>query len=97
MTIQQTDTSLDYARILDQQDSLHSYRDLFHFPKDSNGQELIYMCGNSLGLQPKASKEVVDREMDRWRDLAVEGHFMGDTAWTKIHKRYATSMAAIVG
>ena len=29
-------------------------------------QEIVYMTGNSLGLQPKSAKEYVNREMDKW-------------------------------
>ncbi len=91
------DTTLSYAKQLDSQDPLRAYRDKFYIPKDANGQDLVYMCGNSLGLQPKSTQEIVDREMTRWRELGVEGHFMGESAWTKIHKAYADKMATIVG
>jgi kynureninase len=91
------DTSLTYAKQLDDKDPLQKYRMEYHFPKDANGEELIYMCGNSLGLQPKSTFQIVEREMARWKDLAVEGHFTGDSAWTKIHKKYAGMSAKIVG
>ena len=29
-------------------------------------QEIVYMTGNSLGLQPKSAKEYVNCEMDKW-------------------------------
>ena len=44
---------LDYAKQQDTLDELSGYRQQFHIPKDKNGNELIYLCGNSLGLQPK--------------------------------------------
>lgn len=97
MTDSHIDLSLSYAKHLDSIDPLHKYRLEYHFPKDSDGKELVYMCGNSLGLQPKSTFQIVAREMERWQDLAVEGHFTGDTAWTKIHKKYAKQLAKIVG
>ena len=48
--------SLEYAKELDQKDKIAQYRDQFHIPKDNNGNDWIYMCGNSLGLQPKTTK-----------------------------------------
>lgn len=29
-------------------------------------QSVIYMAGNSLGLQPKGAKDYVDGEMEKW-------------------------------
>ena len=47
------ENSLAFARSLDKQDPLKDYRKLFYIPK-VNGKEAIYLCGNSLGLQPKS-------------------------------------------
>ena len=38
---------------LDQKDDLAHFREKFHFPTNENGQQEIYFCGHSLGLQPK--------------------------------------------
>jgi kynureninase len=89
--------TMDYAIQYDGQDELSRFRSEFHIPKNPDGSEIIYMCGNSLGLQPKRTKEIVNRELERWADLAVEGHFKGESAWTRIHKLYAPAMAKIVG
>ena len=50
---------LDFAKEQDQNDEFSSYRSQFHIPKDNNGNELIYMTGNSLGLQPKITKYIL--------------------------------------
>lgn len=34
--------------------------------KDASEEELVYLCGNSLGLLPKESKRLVDQEFDVW-------------------------------
>lgn len=91
------DTSLSYAQYLDAQDPLKSYRSQFHFPKDDHGNDLIYFCGNSLGLQPKSAQKAVSDEMDRWANHAVEGHFEPESGWMDMHQRIAKMMAPIVG
>ena len=50
-------TDKSFCEELDQKDSLKSYKDLFFIPKNNEGKDLIYFCGNSLGLQPKKTKE----------------------------------------
>ena len=88
--------SEEFARQLDGQDPLHSYKDAFHFPK-VNGKEVIYFTGNSLGLQPKSSQRFVDEIMRDWRELAVEGHFYADKPWWDYHERLVPTLARIVG
>ncbi|MFQ3369053.1 MAG: kynureninase, partial [Flavobacteriaceae bacterium] len=67
------ENSLSFAKQLDQEDNLSDYRNLFHIPKDTNKEELIYFCGNSLGLQPKSTKSFIDKEMEDWANLGVRG------------------------
>src|SRR5690349_20244833 len=70
-----------FALQMDAADPLAGYRDLFHLPTRPDGQPLIYFCGNSLGLQPKAVRADVERELDDWARLGVCGHFRGQTPW----------------
>ena len=88
--------TLEFAQLLDAQDSLRSYRDEFIFPK-INGKEVIYFTGNSLGLQPKRTKGFVDEVMKDWAELAVEGHFYADKPWWDYHERLAEPLAKVVG
>ena len=53
--------SKDFALALDDKDELKSYRQNFHIPKMENGEDMIYFCGNSLGLQPKKQKNILSR------------------------------------
>ncbi len=85
-----------FAKEMDQKDSLAQFRERFHFPK-VNGQEAIYFCGNSLGLQPKSVKDYIDRELSNWSNLAVDGHFHGEDAWYHIRKKSKPALAEIVG
>ena len=85
-----------FANKMDEQDQLAHFRERFHFPK-VNGQEVIYFCGNSLGLQPKSVKEHIDRELENWANLAVDGHFHGEDAWYHVRKKSKPALAEIVG
>lgn len=92
--------TLDFARQLDQADSLRPYRDRFHIPK-RNGQELIYLCGNSLGLQPKTARAALDQELDTWQNLGVEGWFdkteAAEQPWLRYHETCKEALSQIVG
>ncbi|MGZ5255115.1 MAG: kynureninase [Flavitalea sp.] len=85
-----------YAIQLDQQDPLNSYRKLFRIPSDK-GKEKIYFLGNSLGLQPHATKDRINKILDEWSQLGVEGFFEGSEPWMNIHDELANGLSPIVG
>jgi len=89
--------TLSYARQQDELDELSIYRDQFHIPKDKNGEELVYLCGNSLGLQPKATKAYINQELEDWANLGVEGHTEAKNPWLPYHEFLTESMAKVVG
>lgn len=89
--------SIDYARQLDQQDPLSRMRDQFHIPKQDNGDDEIYLCGNSLGLQPKRTQEYLNYELSQWQKLGVKGHFSGDFPWMPYHEFLTEESAKLVG
>lgn len=89
--------SLTYARQLDGQDPLSSYRDQFHMPKTSEGNDIIYLCGNSLGLQPQRVKDYVNAELEDWSKLGVEGHLHARHPWLPYHEFLTGAMAKVVG
>ena len=74
------ENSLAFARSLDQQDTLKEFRKLFHIPK-ADGKDAIYLCGNSLGLQPKSVEKHLKVELEDWKNLGVEGHVHGKNPW----------------
>ena len=45
----------NFAKQLDAEDPLRSFRDKFHLPLGKDGRPLIYFAGNSLGLMPKSA------------------------------------------
>ena len=51
---------------------------------DVNGisKKAIYLCGNSLGLQPRALHHSVSNQLDKWGKEGVEGHFTGNLVLT---------------
>jgi|TARA_B110000014_G_scaffold175943_1_gene125829 kynureninase len=91
------ESTLEFAKNLDKQDKIAHYRNQFHIPKDKEGNEWIYMCGNSLGLQPKSTKEYINQELEDWANFGVEGHFEAKNPWMPYHEFLTDSMAKIVG
>lgn len=89
-------TSIEYAREQDRLDNLHAFRSEFNIP-EVNGRHSIYLCGNSLGLQPRKAKEYVLEELDDWAKLGVEGHMHGRHPWLPYHEFLAQPMARVVG
>lgn len=87
---------LVFARSLDENDELKHFRGQFYFPQH-NGKDVIYFCGNSLGLQPKNVEAAVDTELQTWRELAIEGYFAGKNPWLFYHEFLRVSLAKIVG
>jgi kynureninase len=90
-------TTLSFAKLEDELDQLSGYRDKFHVPKDKNGNELIYLCGNSLGLQPKTTKAYLEQELLDWANLGVEGHTHAKNPWLNYHELLTRKMAKLVG
>lgn len=86
--------SRNFADFLDQQDGLSEYREQFNYPKDSSGKELIYFCGNSLGLQPKTVSSYLEKELSVWAEKGVIGQ---ETRWIAFHERLEKSTAKLVG
>lgn len=86
-----------FARELDARDPLKSYRDLFHIPKSHAGQDAVYLAGNSLGLQPRAVRGMLEEELDEWARRAVDGHFEGVRPWYAYHEMFRESGARLVG
>ncbi len=68
-------TSATYAQELDAQDPLAGFKDRFIV----TDPDLIYLDGNSLGRQPKATKALMDDLLNDWGDRLIriwhEKHF----------------------
>jgi kynureninase len=87
-----------FADYLDSVDELASFRDEFLLPPNPHGPDkTIYLCGNSLGLQPKRLRSVVVGQLDKWSEQGVEGHFLEPTPWVDIDATVSLSMSKLVG
>lgn len=89
--------SIDFARQADRNDPLAHFRNEFKFPTNANGEKLIYLCGNSLGLQPKLTQEYIQQELNDWAKHGVEGHTDAKNPWLPYHEFLTSNMADIVG
>jgi len=88
------DTTKACAQNLDKNDPLSSYRKEFYYPKTNNGKEGIYLCGNSLGLQPKSVKNHIDKELNIWQEKGALGQH---SRWEHFHERLTETTARLVG
>jgi kynureninase len=90
------ETSEAWALARDAADALAPFRDGFEIPPHGAGEQ-AYFCGNSLGLQPRATRAALLDELDDWRELAVEAHFRGRHPWMPYHAEVREHLAELVG
>jgi kynureninase len=88
--------TLEYAQQMDREDPLRKFRDHFFIPRHGE-KDSIYFTGNSLGLQPKKTREHILQELDDWAALGVDGHFAAKHPWFSYHERFTKQIAALVG
>jgi kynureninase len=82
--------SEDWAVSHDGNHPLASFRHEFHIPtladlkrptlavhsSEKPSSECTYLCGNSLGLQPRRASTLIDAYLHQWRTKGVKGHFV---------------------
>ena len=90
------ENSLAFARKMDEQDTLRHFRERFHIPIFEE-REQVYFIGNSLGLQPRTTRDYVNQELDDWAKLGVEGHFYARNPWLSYHEIFPVQLSKIVG
>src|SRR5215218_4897020 len=88
--------SLEFARSLDEKDSLYRFRNEFLIPPHAD-KEAIYFLGNSLGLQPKRTYGYIGTVLQQWQQYGVEAFFNGTQPWLDYHEQLAKPLATIVG
>lgn len=91
------ETGIAFARKMDEGDVLSRWRGEFHIPKTREGGDCIYLCGNSLGLQPKSVEAAVRQELEDWKNLGVEGHFHARHPWMPYHEFLTKQIGNLVG
>ncbi len=92
-----TITEREFARQMDREDDLADFRNRFHLPRDESGEEVLYFCGNSLGLQPRSTSNAIERELQKWAHKGVAGHFSDVDPWYSYHELLSEPLAEIVG
>lgn len=86
-----------HAAALEAADPVPTRRHHFHIPPSPAGGESVYLCGNSLGLQPRAAREMIEHHLEDWARLGVEGHFHGHDPWKPYHEWFAGPLSRLVG
>ena len=97
MVATQYQNGLAFAKKMDNEDELHEYRSQYHLPMQKNAKPYVYLCGNSLGLQPKSTAAALQQELKDWQNLGVEGHFHAKNPWMPYHEFLTKAMAKVVG
>uniref|UniRef100_A0A0N4ZQT2 Kynureninase n=1 Tax=Parastrongyloides trichosuri TaxID=131310 RepID=A0A0N4ZQT2_PARTI len=101
-------TEPTFASYLDSLEELKCLRDEFYYPKMATlphvdhslinkDDDSIYMCGNSLGLLPKATKPIMDRQFKKWAEVGVFGHMDGELPWALGDELLIDDVSQIVG
>jgi len=92
------EASAKYAEYLDKKDNLSNLRKEFYLPKSTTlKKDIIYFCGNSLGLQPKKSKEFVNNEFEAWASSGVDAHVKELNPWVSYHELVTKSLSQLLG
>ena len=96
MSVETFENTQHFARSLDAKDPLKHYREKFYLPM-INGKDVIYLTGNSLGLQPKVTQDYVLRELEDWASFGVEGHFHARMPWFSYQDFLTNQIADLLG
>lgn len=87
----------EFARQLDAEDPLRQFREKFHLPLGKDGKPLIYFAGNSLGLMPKAARQIVEQELDDWAERGLDAHLEAKMPWYSYHETLREPTARLIG
>lgn len=90
------DASHVFALQKDKEDKLAHYKDRFYFPKKDE-KDVIYFCGNSLGLQAKSVQPAIQQELDDWKNLGISGFLQAKNPWMYYQEYFKNSLSKIVG
>uniref|UniRef100_A0A1I8B6N9 Abnormal fluorescence under UV illumination n=1 Tax=Meloidogyne hapla TaxID=6305 RepID=A0A1I8B6N9_MELHA len=99
------------ANWLDRRDSLNYLRDEFYIPKlgtlpnvnssiintFGENKDCIYLCSNSVGLQPKCTKKYINNVLKQWAEMGVDGHFYGSEPWIHCDDCLLEGVVKLVG
>ncbi|QFG00349.1 kynureninase [Psychrobacillus glaciei] len=86
------ETTLEYAKKLDENDALNSYRGEFYMQPGT-----IYMDGNSLGLLSKRAEQSLLTTLDSWKKYGIDGWTQGEHPWFYFSEALSKMCAPLVG
>ncbi|XP_074656146.1 kynureninase-like [Tubulanus polymorphus] len=100
--------SVKFARYMDNHDRLKHLRNEYYYPKNKTligidlckvdlEEDSVYFCGNSLGLQPRGTNYYIQKELDKWAKIGVQGHVNGDLPWAHCDEKINARVARLVG
>lgn len=84
--------TLEYAKQLDQSDSLNKFRGEFYIKPNS-----IYMDGNSLGLLSKRAERTLLESLNDWKEHGIDGWTKGKHPWFFLSEKLGEMMAPLIG
>ncbi len=84
--------SIEYAKKMDSDDPLSSFREQFFIPNGST-----YLNGNSLGLLSKDAASSLLRVLDEWKQLGVQGWTNEENPWFFQAEKLGEKIAPLVG
>lgn len=84
---------------LDERADPASRRSDFRIPRAQGGDfaEVAYLAGNSLGLQPRATRQELLDDLESWAEHAVHGHVDASRPWLPYHAFLTEPAARLVG
>ena len=85
-----------FAEEMDANDPLGKYREKFFIPENADGEQSVYLCGHSLGLQPKSARTYVEQELQDWAALGVKGHLHAKHPWLPYHEFLTPQTARLI-
>jgi kynureninase len=90
-------TDQAWARAEDARDPLRALQARFAHPIGHDGQPLLYLCGQSLGLAPLAARECVAAELADWERLGALGHEEARSPWIGYAEQLQAPLAQLCG
>ena len=93
------DSREDHAIELDSVVDPALRREEFLIPPAIGGEFPLtaYLAGNSLGLQPRATRAEVMSDLDAWEQYGVHGHGDADRPWFSYHEALREPAGRLVG
>ncbi|UOY92297.1 kynureninase [Ectobacillus sp. JY-23] len=92
MTTEFLQYTLEYAKQLDQEDTLRDFRNEFYLQPNT-----IYMDGNSLGLLSKRAEKTLLESLEDWKIHGIDGWMQGNHPWFFMAETLGEKLAPLVG